>query len=369
MTSCPHPGVDPFAARTHGPDEPGAPHAALRAAGPVVEVAAPAGGNVLVVTRADLAREVWNHPDLVKDPAWAPASWDRTTGVVEPTAAEAPSLSTLDGPAHLALRRAHAPMFAPRRVRELAPGIEATARELLAGLGPGEVDLVPTFTVPFPATVLLDLVGAPRSCLPTIVDACAAMLAGDPAAFGSFFAVAGAAVGEGDGIAAELAGRLEGADPVYQVFSVLFVGQLTTQPLLGLVLARALAEPGLGADDLVEQVLRDHPPAPFGLWRFAVRDTSVGGVGVAAGTPVLVDLVAAQQDTEVTLAFGGGPHVCIGAHLARLELVAAVRVLRAEYPDARLAVAYDELRARRREGTDGSRLDALPVVLDPSGWS
>ncbi|MFC5064537.1 cytochrome P450 [Actinomycetospora atypica] len=368
MTACPHAGIDPFAARVHGPDEPGAPHAALRAAGPVVEVAAPAGGHALVVTRADLAREVWNHPDLVKDPAWAPASWDRTTGVVEPTAAEAPSLSTLDGPAHLALRRAHAPMFAPRRIRELAAGIEATVRELLAGAGPGEVvDLVPTVTVPFPATVLLDLVGAPRSCLATIVEACAGMQAGDPAAFGSFFAVAGAAVGEGDGIAAELAGRLDGADPVYQVFSVLFVGQLTTQPLLGLVLARALAAPGLAADDVVEQVLREHPPAPFGLWRFAVRDTSVGGVAVAAGTPVLVDLVSAQQDTEVTLAFGGGPHVCIGAHLARLELAAAVRVLRAEYPDARLAVDHDALVARRRAGTDGSRLDELPVVLVPAG--
>ena len=368
MTTCPHLDVDPFAARIHGPDEPGAPHAALRAAGPVVEVDAPAGGPAVVVTRADVGPRGLEPPR----PGQGPGVGARVLGP------DAAASSSRPPPRHRRCPRSTArptwPCAGPTRrcsrrgaCAELAPGIEATARELLAGVGPGEVDLVPAFTVPFPATVLLDLVGAPRSCLDTIVAACAAMQAGDPAAFGSFFAVAGAAVGEGDGIAAELAARLDGADPVYQVFSVLFVGQLTTQPLLGLVLARALAEPGLAADDLVEQVLRDHPPAPFGLWRFAVRDTTVGGVAVPAGTPVLVDLVSAQQDTEVTLAFGGGPHVCIGAHLARLELVAAVRVLRAEYPDARLAVPYDDLRARRRAGTDGSRLDALPVVLARRG--
>ncbi|TDQ46155.1 hypothetical protein [Actinorugispora endophytica] len=54
---------------------------------------------------------------------------------------------------------------------------------------------------------------------------------------------------------------------------------------------------------------------------------------------------------------------CTGARLAQLELGAVVRVLRADFPDARLAVPFADLRQAGPGGIQGSRLTALPVRL------
>lgn len=65
-------GLDPFAATVRGITEPDPVHAALRAAGPLVEVDAPAGGQAWIVTDDALAREVLTDPRVAKDPAFAP---------------------------------------------------------------------------------------------------------------------------------------------------------------------------------------------------------------------------------------------------------------------------------------------------------
>src|SRR5690349_8386905 len=69
----------------------------MRAAGPLVRIGAPAGGPVWVVTDADLARRVLTDPRFAKDPALAPAGWDRRSAGLEPTAAEQRSLTTPTG--------------------------------------------------------------------------------------------------------------------------------------------------------------------------------------------------------------------------------------------------------------------------------
>ncbi|WP_206740161.1 hypothetical protein [Streptomyces lydicus] len=96
-------GINPFAATVRGLTEPDPVRAALRAAGPLVEVDAPAGGPAWIVTDDALAREVLTDPRITKDPAFAPPGWDRHTAGLEQTAAEQPSLTTLDGPEHTAL--------------------------------------------------------------------------------------------------------------------------------------------------------------------------------------------------------------------------------------------------------------------------
>jgi cytochrome P450 len=307
-----------------------------------------------------VARTVLTHPDIAKDPALAPPGWTARTAGLEPTAAEQASLTTLDGERHAVLRKAFAPLFSTARMREAAPRMRAIARELLADLPSedGAVDLVADFTTRYPLRVVGDLLGVPADRTDAAIAACALMTVDYPAHVGEAMgAFAGLAAAAHDGLADRLADRLpEGSDLRYQVFTLLFAGQLTTDPTVGVLVARLLGEPDPPAD-LVDDTLRRFPAAPFSLWRFTTGPVTLAGVDLPAHTPVLVDLRATD------LPFGAGPHYCIGAALARLELEALVEVFRTDFPHARLAVPYETLRYTRPEGIMGGRLESLPLHM------
>lgn len=377
-------GIDPFAATVRGITAPDPVHAALRAAGPLVQVDAPAGGPAWIVTDDALAREVLADPRIVKDPACAPPGWDRHTAGLEPTAAEQPSLTTLDGPEHTALRRAHAPLLSARRIRAQSDRVHAIARELLTGLAAERtvVDLMAGFTTRYPLTVLLDLLGVPLGEVDRAADACRRMLGDEPGeqkrAIDALTAIAASGLGDGRrGLAAELRDRAPAhttrGQLQYQLFALIFAGQLTTDAALGSLIARALtdgprtAPPDEGGrDELVDETLRQHPPAPFTLWRFTTTELVLAGTRLPARAPVLVDILGINTDPARSpgpdLTFGAGPHFCIGAQLARLELRAVVTMLRTDFPEARLAVPFGELRQATIGGLQG-RLTALPVAL------
>lgn len=339
--------------------------------GPIVRAAAPAGGPVWIVTDPDLAKQVLTDPRISKDPAHAPVAWDPRAAGLEPTAATQPALTTLDGAAHTALRRAHAPLLSARRMQDRAGRIADIARGLLAELGAGPVDLVAGFSTDFPLTVLCDLLGVPLDRVADAAAACRGMH--DPAAAGAamaaFIELAALAVGTGHGLAAELRDRLPAGmttdDLHYQLFGLLFAGQLTTDEAVGHLVAHLLGpdRPSAPATDLVHGVLRRHPPAPFTLWRFTTTAMALAGTALPAGAPVLVDIAGITARAPVELAFGAGPHYCIGAQLALVELTALVEVMRTNFPQARLAVPYAELRRADRPGTIGGRLVELPVLL------
>ncbi|MGH8932532.1 MAG: cytochrome P450 [Egibacteraceae bacterium] len=120
-----------------------------------------------------------------------------------------------------------------------------------------------------------------------------------------------------------------------------------------------------------------HPPAPFTLWRFTTTELDLAGVTLPAGAPVLVDIEGINTDPSCHLApyaldpkrrrlpdltFGDGPHACIGAQLAQLEARVVIHVLREDFPDAHLAVPFDELE-RDRRGGQLRRLVSLPTWL------
>ncbi|MFI0977353.1 cytochrome P450 [Streptomyces sp. NPDC021093] len=378
-------GIDPFAATVRGLAEPDPVHAALRTAGPLVQVDAPAGGPAWIITDSALAREVFADPLISKDPAFAPPCWDPRTAGLEPTAAEQPSLTTLEGPGHAELRRAHAPLLNARRIHLQSGRVHEIARKLLTELATDrtEVDLMADFTTRFPLTVLLDLLGIHLDHLDEATDACRLMVSGRPDAQGSAIAalsrVAAAGLGElGRGLAAELRDRVPAHTTQeqlrYHLFALIFAGQLTTDAALGTLVAYALADgpqPGPvdegGVDELVGETLRLHPPAPFSLWRFTTTEIDLAGIRLPARAPVLVDIRGINTDPARSpgpdLAFGAGPHYCIGARLAQLELRAVATVLRTEFPDARLALPLTELRQACTGGLQGSRLTALPVAL------
>jgi cytochrome P450 len=251
----------------------------------------------------------------------------------------------------------------------------AIARELLAAIADEPVDLTADFSTRYPVTVLCDLLGVPLDHVDVAVAACRGMHSPDPAqvraAMDAFAELAAAALHGGEGIATELAERMPAGtsrtDLHYQLFVLLFAGQLTTDPALGFLVARVLARPSAPDDHTaVREALRLHPPAPFTLWRFTTTEIELAGVRLPAHAPLLVDIEginAGRAGEAQDLTFGAGPHYCIGAQLALHELRALVEVLRTDYPAARLTVPHAALRRVGPGGITGSRLAALPVSL------
>ncbi|MCO1658358.1 cytochrome P450 [Pseudonocardia humida] len=397
--------LDPFAPVGGPVAEHPEVHDRLRRAGPVVRVPAPAGGSVWIVTDHPIARAVLADPTFAKDPALAPTDWPGREPGLEPPASTVRSLTTTDGPQHRALRRVHAPLFTRRQIGSRRARMAEIARELLSGLAERSaaagrpVDLVAEFLPHYPLLVVCDLLGIALPGVARAADA-AAMTRGDAehahgglAELQSLVERALAGADRTDSEVMRFAARarrelpdLRDDEIAYQLTGLVFAGQITTESFLGFLVAHHLADraadragDGNGRDAaLVAELLRIHPPAPFTLWRFTTAPVVLAGHHLPAGAPVLVDIEGIGTDparfpdphtadphrpSAPDLAFGDGPHACVGAGLAQAEAQVLVEVLRSAFPQARLAVPFAQL---RRDGTTARarRLAALPVWLD-----
>jgi cytochrome P450 len=111
-----------------------------------------------------------------------------------------------------------------------------------------------------------------------------------------------------------------------------------------------LAEHPELAAKAVEETMR-HSPIAFAALRVATTDVELGEALIPAGTYVLANTAAANRDPAVyhdpdrlditrespapMQTFGGGVHYCLGAHLARIELAEALKVVTRRMPNAR----------------------------------
>jgi cytochrome P450 len=143
------------------------------------------------------------------------------------------------------------------------------------------------------------------------------------------------------------------------VSTIIFAAQDTTRNQLGLAVFTFLEYPEqwtlLGdkpqhAGEAVEEVMRVNPTVPI-IWRVATENVSFKGLEIPAGT--FVTLVTATANTDPRVfgsldfditrqrppqhTFGGGIHYCLGAALARAEILEALPILAARLHMPRLA--------------------------------
>ena len=146
---------------------------------------------------------------------------------------------------------------------------------------------------------------------------------------------------------------IAGLDTVTSSLSCI-VAWLATHPELG---RRVVSDPSR-LPATIEEIMRVESPVPSGGARWATRDTEVNGIPVKEGELVYLCWAAANLDPGAFaapleadieradnrhIAFAAGLHRCLGSHLARVELRAAIDQLHRRIPDYRVTDG-DEVR-------------------------
>jgi cytochrome P450 len=367
-------------------------YSAVRDRGPVVR--GPRGGYMVVT--AQTTEFVLKHPELF--------SSKRAFDVVGSPLPLVPI--AFDPPEHGRYRRVLQPFFSPRGTAAWLPMVRGLAGELIdAFAARGECDVVAELAVPLPAQVFLALFGLPLEDRDRLIAWKESLLnnfgfqAGEPpseraARIGAelygylvgHIARRRERVGTGDLLGQLLADRggdrlsddeilglsflfvLAGLETVTSALSTAFAALAARPALRRRIAADPAAIPGA-----VEELLRFDGPVVF-VPRIAVRDVELAGEVIPAGALVMVTIAVANRDPaehadpdaidldrqERHLAFGGGPHRCLGSHLARMEMRMALAEWHRKIPEYELAPGVTP-RVSWPAGLVG--IDSLPLVF------
>jgi cytochrome P450 len=295
-------------------------------------------------------------------------------------AVEAHSMLELEPPRHTRLRSLVLRAFTNRRIKALAPEIEALTGALIDAFPGGGFDLLDAFCRPIPVIIIARLLGVPEAMAPDLLRWSNAMVmmyqagrsrAQEDEAVGATIEFVGFMRGyidrrrsepRDDLISALIAAEEDGArlttdEMITTCILLLNAGHEATVHTLGNAVKLALetgTRPGSDAARFVEEVLRYDPPLHL-FTRWAYEDVEVHGHTFRRGDEVGLLLASAGRDAAVyadaerfvsdradgpaNLAFGAGLHFCVGAPLARLEMQIALPILFERCPDLRLAEA------------------------------
>jgi cholest-4-en-3-one 26-monooxygenase len=324
-------------------------------------------------------------------------------GGSRPDTGPLPWMIDLDGPAHRTRRRLVSGAFTPAQVRGRRPAIEAICDELIdAVCEQGSCDVVRALAAPLPMIVIGDMLGvapADRGRLLGWSDDLLATLSGDPdrieraaAAFAEYSdyatrTIAARRAAPADDlfsvlVQAEIDGEgLSDDELVFESLLILVGGDETTRHVISGGLEQLLRAPPIVEDlrsdadvipAVVEEMLRWVSPIKS-MNRTLTRDIERHGHRLREGEKVLLLYESANFDEarfaeperfDVArspndhVAFGHGPHHCLGAGLARLEVQVAVERVLARLPDIALAGEVE----RDAMGS----ITSLPVTFTPS---
>lgn len=295
------------------------------------------------------------------------------------------SLIATDMPDHTRLRRMVSRPFTPRSIATLEPRVRQICHELVddlvAAADDGQADLVTQLAFPLPVMVIAEALGIPperRDDFKRWSNALVGQLdgQGDVAAnladlkemtayFGEVIAqrtadprddliswIVGGAASDSDD---ELSAPLQPRDLISFCTLLLVAGNETTTNLLGNLYQALFDHPDqhrrvnelADVSPAVEEILR-YDSSIQGILRLTNHDVALGDTAIPADAVVMVLFGSANRDEtrwpdgdrfdvdrspQDHLGFGSGIHLCLGAHLARLETRVAIETLR-----SRLAV-------------------------------
>jgi pentalenic acid synthase len=395
------PQASSFPMRRPCPFAPPPLDAQLRGTTPVAKVSLPNGQDAWVVTRYDDIRELLNDPRISSDrsrPGFPFLSKELEY------LREVKVFVGMDPPEHGPHRRMFVPEFTAARIRTLRPSIESYVEECLDRMEArhrehGVVDLVTELALPVPTRAIGELLGVPAADLPRFHALTAGLLSpgDDPAVFRELITLMhGLVAAERAGPTAGLLGRvarrhvatgeLKQHELLLISLLLLLAGYETTANMisLGVLLllreqeqtARLRANPEL-MPQYVDEMLRYFTVAELATCRTALADVEIGGVLIKAGEGVIPLGLAADHDPDAFpdpgrfdpfregprhLAFGHGPHQCLGSHLARLELETVFAALLRRLPSLRLAVPLGEIPFKPETALYGA--ERLPVTWE-----
>ncbi|HME74669.1 MAG TPA: cytochrome P450 [Mycobacterium sp.] len=327
-------------------------------------------------------------------------------GVPRPEGQPALGIGEIDGPYHQALRHALAPFFSPGAVQKMRPFMEQSAHWFLdQRIGDGQMDLVLDYASPVPAILTMKLMGLPYGnwqiyanlfhsvmAVPQDSPEYAEAIAQVPAMMEGVveFAATRRAEARDDLtsflIQFEFDGkRLDDAQLLNILWNLIAGGVDTTTSQTALTLLH------LGTHPELREQLIEHPElhrtatdeflryfsVNQQLSRTVTRDIVLGGQRLRRNDRVIISWLAANHDEQEFerpdqivldrapnrhVAFGLGPHRCIGSHLARLMSEVMVRAVLDRIPDYQvdLGGVHEYLGSPSMTG-----LAKLPVTFTP----
>jgi len=383
--------------------DPSPTFAALREDRPVARVRTLAGAEVWLVTRYDDVKLV------LADPRFSRAAVVKQGAPRVALAKPMPnSLTTTDPPEHSRLRRLVVPTFAHRKIEQTRPWVAELSAQLAEDVtraGDG-ADIRQLVALPLPIQVICQLLGVPyadreqfrewtelgysmkmaekdlvedamTNLTAYIEDLVTKKLANTDQPAEDLLDELVRAREEGD--------RLSQDELIAFGVNLLVAGHETSANQISSCVAtllrwpenwaRLVAEPGL-IPSAIEELLRFNRFSEVGQLRVAVEDIELHGVHIKAGDGVMAALNSANRDPRAYdapdelrldrpdnkhLSFGFGPHFCLGAQLARIELQESLAALVRRFPRMSLAKPAEELEWRR---VLVSGLAELPVNLN-----